>query len=56
MQIHKKDIVWPEAGVVRKRGIEREKKGRKDRRRHSHWPSSLLCNIFQCLFHQENIE
>lgn len=29
MQIHKKDIVWPEAGVVRKRGIEREKRQEK---------------------------
>lgn len=48
MQIHKKDIVWPEAGVVRKRGRERVETEGEKRRKQSHWISSLqLCNFIK---------
>lgn len=54
MQIHKKDIVWPEAGVVRKRGREcgdregeekKRERGRKEGRKQSRWLPSSLCNV-----------
>lgn len=49
MQIHKKDIVWPEAGVVRKRGREWRQRERKERRKQSHW-LSLFAVSFSVLF------
>lgn len=60
MQIHKKDIVWPEAGVVRKREREWRQRGRKRKKREEKTFSlaslssvqSLQCLSVSC-FHGE---
>lgn len=39
MQTHKKDIVWPDAGVVRKRGSEWRQRGKNP------LASLLSCNL-----------
>lgn len=47
MQIHKKDIVWPEAGVVRKRG-RRVETGREKKREEKTFSLASLSSL-QCL-------
>lgn len=59
MQTHKKDIVWPEAGVVRKRGREWRHRGRKREKKRG---ENILTGLpllfamsFSVLFSYENI-